>query len=198
MKMLRLGTHDNSKLQRAWNKYGESAFEFEVVAYCPKFELFRQEQMVINAFDAVHQGYNIAKVAGASMSGRKHSSETKARMSAVRKGKRQSAEWVEKRTQGFRGRPIPENQRKQISQTLSGRPATEGTARNLRKMSALRTPEYIAWLGRKGAASRWGSDFTEPKPDKCFYEEQLSNPCNDTAASRLRRLNNYGTGWLNS
>lgn len=37
------------------------------------------------------------------------------------------------------------------------------------------------YVGRKGAASRWGSSFIEPKPNKCFYEKQLSNTCNDTA-----------------
>jgi len=175
LKMLREGTHDNQKLQRAWDKYGESAFEFEVIAYGLGLDLFWQEQLAINAFDAVRAGYNIAPVAGSSMAGRKHSQATKELMSSVRKGKKQSADWVSKRTSGFKNRPIPLKQRQQISETLSGRPATEGTARNLRKMAANRTPEYIAWLGRKGAASRWGFDFNEPKPHQCFYEETLLN-----------------------
>ena len=33
------GTHNNPKLQAAWNKYGSSAFEFEAIAYCPEDQL---------------------------------------------------------------------------------------------------------------------------------------------------------------
>ena len=170
LKMLREGIHDNLKLQRAWKKYGELAFAFETVTYCSEADLFWHEQLAINAFDAVSKGYNIALIAGSSMTGRKHSQSTKDLMSIARKGKKQSAEWVSKRTSGLKGRPIPIKHRKKISDALTGRPASEGTACNLRKVASLRTPEYIAWLGRKGAASRWGSMFTEPKPNKCFYE----------------------------
>jgi group I intron endonuclease len=80
------------------------------------------------------------------------------------KGRKQSPEWVAKRTAKLRGRTLPESQKQQISKTLKGKPASEGTAKNLRKMAAERTPEYTAWLGRKGAAKRWGRPFTEPAP----------------------------------
>jgi len=37
------------KLQRAWDKYGEAAFVFDVLATCPKEDLLREEQRWINA-----------------------------------------------------------------------------------------------------------------------------------------------------
>ena len=37
-KALRLGTHDCTHLQRAWNKYGEDCFKFEIVEVVPEGE----------------------------------------------------------------------------------------------------------------------------------------------------------------
>lgn len=183
IKQLSTGTHDNLKLQHAWDKYGAAAFEFEVVVHCPKYNLFQFEQATMDAFDAVDSGYNIARIAGSSMSGRKHTEATKRLMSEARKGKKQSPEWVEKRVARLRGRVIPQVQRDLISVALKGKPATKGTAANLRKMAAEFTPEYVKWLGKRGAASRWGNQFLEPKPDTCFYKKTLSTPLIECAAT---------------
>ena len=92
---LRRGTHHNIALQRAWNKYGEDAFSFEVrqVVDLPE-NLISVEQAHLDAAKPV---FNIAKVAG-SVLGLKHSAEAKAgfreRMigSKLRLGKPFSAE----------------------------------------------------------------------------------------------------------
>jgi group I intron endonuclease len=157
------GTHYNLKLQRAWNKYGAEDFEFEPIIFCTA-ELFFHEQIGIECLNAVDEGYNIARIAGSSMAERKHTEQTKLAMSLTRKGRKQNPEWVAKRLAWHKDQPISEEQKNHISATLEGRPASPGTARNLRKIAASRTPEYTAWLGRKGAASRWGHEFNEPKP----------------------------------
>lgn len=82
------------------------------------------------------------------------------------KGRKQSAAWVEKRTAKLRGKALSEEQKQKISDTLKGRPASPGTATNLRQQAASRSPEYTAWLGRKGAAKKWGKPFVEPPPKK--------------------------------
>ncbi len=63
---LRKGTHHSRHLQSAWNKYGESAFAFEVVATCEKDELTAQEQFWIDAFQTANRkhGYNVSPTAG--------------------------------------------------------------------------------------------------------------------------------------
>jgi group I intron endonuclease len=182
IKQLTRGMHDNPKLQNAWDKHGAEAFKFEVVVYCPRYSLFPLEQATIDALDAVNSGYNIAKVAGSSMSGRTHSEATKRLMSEERRGKKQPKEWVDKRAARLRGHSMPQAQKDRISAALKNRPASEGTAANLRRMAANFTPEYISWLGRKGAASRWGRRFIDPKPVQCFYKEQLPTPSNERAA----------------
>ena len=84
---LRNGTHHSVLLQRAWNKYGEDAFEFRVVKRTTPKEAVDSEQ----AFIDLHQtcdpkhGYNIAPIAGSSL-GRKHTAETLAKMSVSQKG----------------------------------------------------------------------------------------------------------------
>lgn len=41
---LRHNRHDNSYLQKAWNKYGEDNFEFSIIEYCTEEELDDRER----------------------------------------------------------------------------------------------------------------------------------------------------------
>jgi group I intron endonuclease len=79
---LRNGYHDNMYLQRAWNKYGEDAFEFFVMCLCPKEECVSLEQYWIDYYDSTNSkvGYNLAPKAG-SMLGYRHSEEGKQKIS---------------------------------------------------------------------------------------------------------------------
>ena len=58
---LRHNRHENSKLQRAWNKYGENAFVFYVIKECPLEDLNRLEMHYISKFNAFGQGYNLSE-----------------------------------------------------------------------------------------------------------------------------------------
>ena len=57
---LRKGIHNNTHLQRAWNKYGEKAFKFNIILYCHKEDLLVYEQYYINLFRVAldKYGYN--------------------------------------------------------------------------------------------------------------------------------------------
>lgn len=77
--------HENDRLQKAFNKYGESAFVFEVierVADRPK--ILEREQYWIDAHQSADRniGYNIYPIAG-SPSGSKPSAAARERMSAA-------------------------------------------------------------------------------------------------------------------
>lgn len=78
---LNQGIHCNKKLQRAWNKYGESAFTFSTLLVCSNENLLMYEQLCIDGYDSVKTGYNISIRAGSQL-GFKHSEETKSRMSS--------------------------------------------------------------------------------------------------------------------
>lgn len=83
---LKTDTHANRHLQHAWNKYGEAAFQFEIIATCDIEYQFFTEQMFISFCGPEYNATQHATLAGAMRGnkiwlGRKHSEETKRRMS---------------------------------------------------------------------------------------------------------------------
>ena len=67
-KALRGNYHRNVHLQRAWNKYGESAFVFEVAELVMFVEhLIEREQYWMDTTHACEDGFNIAPIAGSQL-----------------------------------------------------------------------------------------------------------------------------------
>lgn len=61
---LRKNCHHSKKLQEAWNLYGESNFELEIIEeVLDKSLLIPTEQKHIDAFDSCSKGYNSASIA---------------------------------------------------------------------------------------------------------------------------------------
>ena len=106
VKELRWGVHRNSKLQRAWNKYGPDIWKFEILETCLENELIQKEQAALDSLDAVQDGYNIRPVAESNL-GIRHSDASKAKISLGNKGKllgkRQAPELVAKRVAAITG-----------------------------------------------------------------------------------------------
>lgn len=61
---LKRNRHHSIYLQRAWNKYGEDAFEFIILEHCVKELLIFKEQFYLNE---INPEYNICKIAGSSL-----------------------------------------------------------------------------------------------------------------------------------
>lgn len=144
LRQLSNGDHHSTVMQRAWDKYGEAAFEFKKLLVCAKADLIWFEQ---RAIDALKPAYNICKVAGSVLGyrhtdevkaaaaeratgdthrrGRKEPAEVCARISAGRKGKGLgrvfSEETKAKISAAHTGRTIPADRRARISATLTGR-----------------------------------------------------------------------------
>lgn len=59
---LRYNKHVNAKLQRAFNKYGELAFKFNIIekTLCSSEELANKETYYIKYFDSFNNGYNLS------------------------------------------------------------------------------------------------------------------------------------------
>lgn len=84
-RVLRKGTHPNSKLQRAWNKYGEEAFIFEVVEIVDEVSLLlAREQFWM---DSTKPFFNILRTAGSQL-GYRHTQDARRRISLSLKGRR--------------------------------------------------------------------------------------------------------------
>lgn len=83
---LRTNCHINKKLQNSYNKYGEDAFKYEIFEICPVEYLLEREQ---ERLDTGAFSLNICLIAGGApnvWNGKKHSEESKAKMSAAQKG----------------------------------------------------------------------------------------------------------------
>lgn len=74
---LRRGVHANQHLQHAWDKYGEKAFQFDVVHTCPEGELVHWEDHYIKLYPT-GKLYNLD---GFDRGRKRTSDETKAKIS---------------------------------------------------------------------------------------------------------------------
>lgn len=105
---LRNGRHDNTYLQRAWNKYGEGNFSFEVIEVLPENEIDNREiywisyyrnnggcysiqdggqPKMLSQYISQEARKRVGEMNKKRMTGSKLSDETKAKMSVARKGK---------------------------------------------------------------------------------------------------------------
>ena len=116
LQLLRKNLHTNTHLQNSYNKYGEDNFKFKLIEECKKEELPVREQYYL---DNLNYDYNICTVVEGrwglthteevknkiSNSVKKyhkekgHSEETKKKIAETLKGRKQSAETIEKRRQ---------------------------------------------------------------------------------------------------
>ena len=84
---LRKNDHGNAHLQRAWNLYGESAFQFYVQRECPKSSLLMEEQRDLDEFFEPGRCYNISLSAMRPNAGIPRTEEVKRKISIAQKGK---------------------------------------------------------------------------------------------------------------
>jgi group I intron endonuclease len=109
----------NPHLQRAWNKYGEENFEFEVIEeVLDKSKLIEREQHYL---DTLKPGYNICPIAGSRLGCKGYcSEETKKKISEAAK-----------QNHPFRGKHHSEETKRLLSSKAKGRIRTEEHRKNL-------------------------------------------------------------------
>lgn len=153
---LKAQKHHNVRLQRAWNKYGEDAFEFIVIEYCLKEFLNMREQYWIDSVNACNNktGYNIAPIAGSNR-GIKYSEATRLKMSLAANNR-------------------SEQHKSKIGFCNKGRKHSEETKLKMRlaKLGKKKSPETIA---RMKAAKQNMSAETIAKMTKANRERAQRN-----------------------
>lgn len=155
---LKSNYHPNPHLQAAWNKYGSEAFDFIVLEYVhPEFLLDIEQKYI----DKNKRGYNLSKWADAPTRGTHRTPETKAKLRAAHIGKKHSLETRAKISASGKNRWTIEAIEK-ARMRMIGNTNTLGfkhTQESRAKMSSIwkgrtLTPEHIeklraAGLGRK-------------------------------------------------
>ena len=125
--------HYNSRLQRAYDKYGKEAFDWEIVQIVgDKNKLITQEQFWIDFFAPIYNGRPIAN----SPLGTKHSDATRAKMSAAAKKRVFSAEHKQNISKAKKGVAISDTQKEQIRLALTGRKLSAETCAKISATSA--------------------------------------------------------------
>jgi group I intron endonuclease len=125
---LRKNKHKNRYLQRAFNKYGEENFIFEILLYCEEFELTYYEQELVNRLRP--EDYNINRECVDSSKGVKRPPETGLKISKALKGKKREPATEEakqnmsvaqrKRNETFVPKPWTEEDRQKKSDQMKG------------------------------------------------------------------------------
>ena len=174
---LRAGSHHSFILQRAWDAHGEASFRFSMLEECAVADLIAREQAWIDRHASVSRSLlmNVCMQAGstagretrdetrikcgAAFRGRRHTVESKRKMSASRagnknalgsqhspeslarradilKGKPRSSETREKIGKSQIGKIIPDEQRRKISAKLTGRKLPPRAAEHSARISA--------------------------------------------------------------
>lgn len=114
---LRTGSHHSIHLQRAWNMYGENAFEFSVLCEVDDTSsLLDVEQAYL---DECAPEYNICSKAGSPL-GVKHTDETKRKLSEAHKGKQMSEEARAKLSELNKGKHLSEEHKRKIGEANKG------------------------------------------------------------------------------
>lgn len=163
------GAHINKKLQAAWNKYGEDAFEFVVAFSVLNVDQIETiEQQFLDEMQAVATGYNLAPVAG-NTAGWKAPPETRKRMSDAAK-KRDNSLQVARMREAVTGRKRPKSEIDKIWETrrANAKPLTDEarermakSARNRSRYSDLDRQEMArlrnSGVGLREIARRFGT-----------------------------------------
>ena len=113
-------------LQRAWNKYKQVNFSFEILELCSEDKLDDVEIKYIEFYDSVNNGYNIELGGNTN----KHlSAETKQKISNAKCGMRHSEETKRKMSQsrmgennGMYGKTHSEESKRKMSESKKGKP----------------------------------------------------------------------------
>lgn len=99
LRALRLGRHDNVRMQRSFDKYGELSFSFETILICDsaKETLTLYEQAVLDFYFRTYDErcvLNVMRLCVSSHLGVKRRAETIEKMSLSQKGRKKSPEQI--------------------------------------------------------------------------------------------------------
>jgi group I intron endonuclease len=110
LKAARKGRHDNRRLQNLFWKYGSDAFRFEQIVVCSSENATMYEQAILDFYIGIFKSriINICRQCVTSAAGIRHSVESRANMSAAKKGKP--------------GRRWTDEQKAKVSATKKGKP----------------------------------------------------------------------------
>lgn len=183
---LRRGDSNCTLLQRAWNKYGEQNFTFEILEFCSADMLDDIEVKYIDFYDAVNNGYNIEPGGNKN----KHlSEETKQKLREAHLGKKMSDETIQKMSEARMGEKNPmygkthsPEARKKISETHKGKPGHRPSDDGIERIRLANTGKVLSEETRKkisDAAMGRPAWNKNPRPVYCIELNRVFDTASD-------------------
>lgn len=177
---LRHGRHYNTHLQRAWDKYGESKFVFEILEECENSALRDRETHWTVHYQSCHymSGFNDRDPNNI----KRPSVETIAIIAEKKRGQKASIETRMKMSQSRMGHSTSQETREKISKAHRGREKTPKMKEMLRKLAIGRSPSESTKLKMRAACSK---EYVVTDPDgneyhikglACFCNQHGLNP----------------------
>ena len=128
---LRNGIHHSAKLQRHFNKYGESDIQFIILLGCEIDDLIKTEQYFLDSYKPY---FNCCFVAG-TCAKLKRSRETIEKQRKKMIGKKWTIEQRERFSKQRKGIPKSEEHKKSLSKALKGKPGKRPSDEAILRMS---------------------------------------------------------------
>lgn len=128
---LKRGKHDNSQLQKVYNRGDE--LTFTILEFCEIDQLLSREQWWLDYWWDSNLLYNLSRYAGrpSGMKGMKHSEETKQKMRVSRTDRSQSEETKQKLRDINVGKIISEKTRQKLRDSRIGKRLSDETKQRL-------------------------------------------------------------------
>lgn len=170
-KELRGGRHFNKYLQRAWDKYGETNFKFQVIEELEvdKILIQHREQFWFDYYNKITACYNVRLVVESTL-GLKHSEETKKKISKINSGRIQSEETINKKRKSREGYIMSEETKEKIRQSHLGIKHTKESIEKMRqvKLGKKLSEEHKRKIGEVGIGNKrnLGLKHTEETKEK--------------------------------
>jgi group I intron endonuclease len=119
---LRKGQHNNIHMQKAWNKYGETSFSFDILLYCSGNDLFFYEDRAIATFKVLDKvsGYNCMPARRTDLSGSNYV-KFRQQIAETQRKIMQSPDARERISQANKGRILTKETRQRMSIARKGR-----------------------------------------------------------------------------
>jgi len=222
---LRRGVHDNLRLQRAWDKHGEDAFEWVALEHgIADEELVTREQYWLNWHRGRGEVYNFGECAAHAMRGRRLSAERRRKLSESKKGEKNpnwgkslSEEAKRRLSEANKGKKLGVEHRHKIGRAMSGKnnpnwgkPLSEETRRKLGK--ALSGENHPGWGKSLSKATRQKIGEANAKPYPAFIHREtgevipagvnLSRLCRERGLNKglmcsvVHGRQNHHHGWM--
>lgn len=195
---LRRNAHHSDHLQRAWDKYGESAFVFEPLWSVEPVEecLLYEEQLAFNYLPTEYNGTKIASSRFGLMP------ETRAKIAASHKGLRPTADTRARMAASQKRRAAAPEERARLSAIRKAAPVSEATRRKLteanrgRVKSKSEREKLSAAQKKKPVVGTSTTGSTVTFSSVCEAARALSGAqANISACLKGRRRTAYGYRW---